>query len=211
VFLASVLTALSGAAVAMKVDPSAAVIAKLSAAGELAKASEREIGEAIEQAQRVALVAGVAKGLLLTPLMALALAVALKIAAWLLGRKALFAECFTAASLALLPLAVFHGVELAAALRQGVLTPAMAETLVPTALSAIKAVEAPWSRVLRAADLVNLWSALVLGLGFASASRWSPWRGALFGALLYVLFAGAFLIGLPGLMAGASGMGGPTP
>jgi len=156
VVLASVLTALSGAAVAMKVDPSAAVIGKLSAAGELAKASEREIGEAIEQAQRVALVAGVA-------------------------------------------------------LRQGVLTPAMAEALVPTALSAFKAVEAPWSRVLGAADLVNLWSALVLGLGFASASRWSPGRGALFGVLLYVLFAGAFLIGLPGLMAGASGMGGPTP
>lgn len=211
VFLAALLSAASGAAVALKVDSSASVIDKLSMAGELAKASEREISDAIEQAQRIWLVAGVAKGLLLMPLIALALAVVLKVAGWLISRKAPFGACLTAASLAMLPLAVFHAVELVATMRQVVLTPAMAEGLVPTSLLAFKAVEMPWARVLKAVDLVNVWSALVMGLGFASASKWSPWKGALFGLLLYVLFAAAFFVGLPGLMAGRPGMGGPTP
>jgi len=209
--LVAILSASSGAAVALRMDSSADVIGKLTVSGELAKSSEREISDAIEQAQRIWLVVGVAKGFLLMPLAVLAIAVVLKVAGWLIARKAAFAACLTAASLAMLPVALFHAVELVSALRQVVLTPAMAESLVPTSLLALRDAQLPWSRVLKAADLVNVWSALVMGLGFASASKWSPWKGALFGLALYVLFAGAFLIGLPGLMAGRPGMGGPTP
>ena len=211
VVLVSVLSSASGAAVALKVDMSSSVIDKLSMAGELAKASEREISEAIEQMQRVSLVMGVAKGLLVMPLVVLAIGVALKVAAWLLGRKAAFSACFTAASLAMLPLGVFHLAELVAASRQVALTPAAAGDLVPTSLVAVWAAEAPWSRVLRALDVVNIWSSLVMGLGFAAASSWRPWKGALFGLFMYLLFAGAFLVGLPGLMGGGPGTGGPTP
>jgi Yip1 domain len=207
--LVSVLTALSGAAIGARLDATSVVIPKLAQSGELAKASERELSEAIEQAQRVSLVTGVAKGLLLMPLIVLVLGVVLKVAAWLIGRKALFAEALTAAALAMLPLAVLRALELVAALRASVLTPAMAESLVPSALSALREASSPGlSRVLGAVDVVNIWAALLLGLGFAAATRWAPWKGALFGLLLYVLFASAFLVGLPGLLAGVHGMGG---
>jgi hypothetical protein len=207
VLLVSVLTALSGAAVGARLDASRAVIPEMAKSGELAKASEREISEAVDQRQRVSLVSGVAKGAFLVPLMVLGLGVVLKLAAWLLGKKALFIECFTAAALAMLPVALLRALELAVALKNPVLTPAMTQALVPSALGALVDAGSPGlARVLKAVDLVNIWSSLMLGLGFAAATRWAPWKGALFGLLLYVLFASAFLVGLPGLSSG-----GPPP
>lgn len=208
-------TAVSGVAVALKVDLSRTVISKMERSGELAKATEREVEEAIEQAKRVAIVASVAKGVFVAPVAVLLVGGVLQFAAWLLGKKAPFAACTTAAALALLPVAVFHAVEFFAALRQDALSQQMAEALVPTSLAQLRNGLAPAEqRVMATLDIVNLWSALLLGLGFAAATKWTPWRGALFGVVLYALFAGAFLIGLPGLMAngpggGPPGMGGP--
>lgn len=207
--LAAVLTALSGAAVAAKVDPSATVLARMEMTGELSKATEREVEEAVGQASRIGIVGGVAKGLFLTPLWVLTLAVVLKCAAWLAGKKASFSALFTAGALALLPVALFHGIRLVSALRQDVLSPAMAEALVPSSLATLGLKGAPGlTRVYEALDVVNLWSAVVLGLGFAAAAGVARWRGAVLGVFLYALFAGAFLVGLPGVMAAASSMGG---
>ncbi len=204
--LVAVLTAAAGAAIALRLDTSRTVIPQMQMSGELMKASEREVNEAIEQAGRVALVGGIAKGLMLMPLLVLLLSVVLKIAAWLIGRKALFADLFTVAALAMLPVAVFHGIEVLAALKLEVITPRVAETLVPTSLSSVIAMASPaLKRVYTAIDLINIWVALLMGLGFAAASKWAPWKGALFGLFLYVLFAAAFFVGLPGL---AEGMGG---
>lgn len=204
--LVSVLTAVSGAVVAMRLDASRVVIPKMQMSGELMKASEREITEKIQQEQRVALVGGVAKGLLLMPLLTLILSVVLKVTAWLIGRKALFAQCFTVAALTLLPVAVFHGIEIIVALSQAVLTPALIASLVPSSPS----FEVPgrFSSVVKSLDFFNLWGALLMGLGFAAASGWKQWKGAIFGVFLYVLYACVFLIGLPAVMAGA-GPGGP--
>lgn len=206
--LVAVLTAAAGAVIALRLDASRLVIPKMQMSGELMKASEREVNEAIEQAQRVALVGGIAKGLLLMPFLVLVLSVVLKLAAWLIGRKALFAELFTVAAIAMLPVAVFHGIEVLAALRLEVITPRVAESLVPSSLAAVMAKASPaLTRVYSALDLINLWASLLMGLGFAAASKWSPWKGALFGLFLYVLFAAAFFVGLPGL-APPEGMGG---
>jgi len=206
--LVSVLTAGAGAVIALRLDTSRVVIPKLAMSGELMKVSEREVGEAIEQAQRVALVGGIAKGLLLMPLLVLLLAVALKIAVWLIGRKALFAELMTVAALTMLPVAVFHGIELVAAWKLDLITPRVAETLVPSSLSFfIQQAPPGLSRLYQALDFVNLWAAAIMGLGIAAASKWTPARGAVFGLVLYALFAAAFLIALPGLMP-AEGMGG---
>ncbi len=207
--LVAVLTAAAGAVIALRLDAARLVIPKMQMSGELMKASEREVNEAIEQAQRVALVGGIAKGLLLMPLLILLLAVALKIAAWLLGKKALFADLFTVAALTMLPVAVFHGIEVLAALKLEVITPRVAETLVPSSVAALVEMAPPvLNRVYGAIDLINIWAALLMGLGFAAASKWSPWKGALFGLFLYVLFASAFMVGLPGLSPPGGGMGG---
>ncbi|MFZ5442707.1 MAG: YIP1 family protein [Myxococcota bacterium] len=204
----AVLTAAAGAVIALRLDSARVVIPKMAMSGELMKASEREVSEAIEQAQRVALVGGIAKGLLLMPLLVLLLAVALKFASWLIGRKALFAELITVAALTMLPVAVFHGIELVSALRLELITPRMAETLVPSSVDAFVGMASPaLKRVYGAIDFVNIWASLLMGLGFAAASKWSPWKGALFGLFLYVLFAAAFFVGLPGMSPG-EGMGG---
>lgn len=206
--LVAVLTAAAGAVIALRLDAARLVIPKMQMSGELMKASEREVNEAIEQAQRVALVGGIAKGLLLMPLLVLLLSVVLKVAAWLIGRKALFADLFTVAALTMLPVAVFHGIEVMAALRLEVITPRVAETLVPSSVAALVGMASPaLKRVYTAIDLINIWASLLMGLGFAAASKWSPWKGALFGFFLYVLFAAAFFVGLPGL-APPEGMGG---
>lgn len=206
--LVAVLTAAAGAVIALRLDASRVVIPKMQMSGELMKASEREVNEAIEQAQRVALVGGIAKGLLLMPLLVLLLSVVLKVAVWLIGRKALFADLFTVAALTMLPVAVFHGIEVVAALKLEVITPRVAETLVPSSVAALVGMASPaLKRVYTAIDLINIWASLLMGLGFAAASKWSPWKGALFGFFLYVLFAAAFFVGLPGL-APPEGMGG---
>ena len=198
--LVAVLTAASGAAIALRLDAARLVIPKMAMSGELMKASEREVDEAIQQAQRVALVGGIAKGLMLMPLLVLLLSVVLKVASWLIGRKALFADLFTVAALTMLPVAVFHGIEVVAALKLEVITPRVAETLVPSSLAALLDMTSPaLKRVSGAIDLINIWAALLMGLGFAAASKWSPWKGALFGLFLYVLFAAVFFVGLPGL------------
>jgi hypothetical protein len=203
-----VLTAAAGAATAMKLDASRIVIPKMAMSGELAKASEREVADAIDQAQRIALVGGIAKGLLAMPLLVLLLAVGLKVSGWLIGRKALFADLFTVAALAMLPSAVFHGVELLSALQLEVITPRIAESLVPSSLASLMdGGSTQMKRVFGAIDLINIWGALLMGLGFAAASKWSLWKGAMFGLLLYVLFAGVVFVGLPGLVP-PEGLGG---
>lgn len=204
-------TAASGTALALRLDASRLVIPKLQQTGELAKASEREISEQIEQTERVAIVVGVAKGVFLVPLEILFLGLALKIAAWLIGRKALFMRAFTVAAITMLPLAVYHLVLAASALSQGSLSPKMAAELVPTSLAALVQASPVAARALGAVDFFNLWAALLMGLGFSSATQLTPWKGLLLGLVLYVLFACAVFIGLPGLMAGGPGgpMGGP--
>lgn len=199
--LLATLTATSGALIGARLDTARLVLPKLEASGELMKASEREVSEKIDEAQRVAIVAGVAKGALLMPLLVLLLAVALKLTAWLLAKKALFADLFTVAALAMLPVALFHGLEALAAARLEVITPSMAAALVPSSLTAVLGAPANpgLARVYGAVDLVNVWAALLMGLGFAAASKWHPAKGAALGLLLYVLFAAAFFVGLPGL------------
>lgn len=199
--LVAVVTAAAGAVVALRLDSSRVVISQMQQSGQIGSASEREIDEAIEQAGRVALVGGVAKGLLLMPLLTLLLATLLKIAAWLTGQKTLFMELFTVAALTMLPVGLMHLIELLSAARLEVITPAMLESLAPTSLAAVMESASPGlSRVYRALDLINIWGALVMGLGFAASAKLPAWKGALFGLFLYVLFASAFMVGLPGLV-----------
>jgi hypothetical protein len=222
--LAVVLTAAASAAVGARVDSARLVLPKLEASGELAKASEREISEQVEQAQRLVIVAGVAKGIFGVPLIALLSAVGLWLMSWLLGGRARFVELFTVACLMLLPLAMGQGLALAAALRQSSLSPSMAKALVPSSLAQLVSSDetgperaragAPaggWKRtaltaILELADFFHLWAALVLGLGFASATKLSRGRAIPIGILLYFLVVAAVTIGLPGIADGAAGL-----
>lgn len=192
----------SGVAFASRLDASPSVIAKMEQSGELAKSSERELNEEIEQAQRIALVGGVAKGVFLMPLCLLLVAVALKLAAWLVGRKLLFVHAFTVAAVAFLPIAVFHVLFGIVALKQPVVSAAMASQLLPSSLSAVVTGGGPKvARVLAQVDFFNLWAAALVGLGLAAGTKMRAWRGVGLGLFLYVMLS-AVQVGLPGLSGG---------
>jgi hypothetical protein len=218
--LTVVLTAAASAALGVKLDSARLVLPKLEAAGELGRASERELSEQVEQAHRVAIVAGVARGLFGVPAIALLSAAGLWLLSWLLGGRATFAELFTVASLMLLPMAAAQGITLASALRQTSLSPTMAKQLVPSSLARLVSTddvgppreEAPraWKRtsrtaLLELADFFHLWAALLMGLGFAAATKVSRRRAVPTGMLLYFVVVAAFTIGFPGLADGAGG------
>lgn len=195
--------AAAGAAFADRLDAAKEVLPKMEEKGELAKASEREVSEEIEQTQRIALVLGVGKAIFGMPLAVLAIAVALKLLAWLLGRKSEFGALFTAAAIAMLPAALFYLLATIVALRQDVIAPAQAGKLMVSSLAPLFSDLSPGKgRVLGAIDFFNVWSAGLLGLGFAASTKMSAGRGVLLGLLLYVLFAAAILVGLPGMMGG---------
>lgn len=194
---------LSAVALYARWDASPRVVSELTMAGEIARVTEQELIDKINTAERVLLVAGVAKGLFLTPLFALALAVVLKLTGWLLGRKADFGKCFAAGVVALLPVGLYHLIYAVCAFSQAVITDSQMTRLVPSSLAALLPQVGPKAaRALAAVDFFNLWSAVLLGLGFASASGMKKGRGVLVGLVLYVLFAAVFLIGLPGMGGG---------
>lgn len=199
-----VAVAFSGLAFAYRLDPSAAVISKMELSGELAKASERELGEEIQQAQRIALVGGVAKGVFVMPLVVLLVAVALKLCAWLIGKKLLFAHAFTGAAVAFLPIAVFHLLYGLVALKQPVVSAGMAPQLLPSSLAVLAPAGKLAAKVLGQLDFFNLWAAALLGLGLSAGTKLRAWRGVGLGLFLYVMLS-AVQLGLPGLMGGGGG------
>ncbi len=215
--LTMILTALGSAAVGTRLDTARVVLPKLAESGELAKATEREVSEQIEQAQRVAIVAGVAKGIVVVPLLALLASAGLWIWSWLMGGRATFQRLFTAVALASLPFACAQGITLASALRQRTLSPVMVDELVPSSAAAfvpapvdsgpkeLKAPRPEWKpqasrSLLGLLDFFHLWAALLLGWGFASAARLERWRGAPATTALYFLVLAAVMVGLPNLM-----------
>lgn len=217
--LTMVLTAAASAAIGVRLDASRIVIPKLAQSGELAKASEREVSEQVEQAQRVAIVGGVAKGVLGVPVLALIAAAALWVWSWLLGGKATFLRCLTAVTLTLWPFCCSQAVTLASALRQPALSPRMASELVPSSVAALVEKQPEASRgppakdgpqpawkpiapraLLGLVDFFHLWAALLFGLGLSAAANLPKRRAVPAGVLVYVAVFAALTVGLPNLM-----------
>lgn len=193
----------SGAAFALRWDAGPSVIARLQAAGELQDTTEQEIAEQISMARRVRLVQGVALGVFLVPLGVLLLACGLKLCGWLFERPAKMVRCLSAASLGLLPLALYHAVRTACALNRTVLADGDGPGLVPSTLAALfPHVRPPLERVLAGVDYFGLWCALLLGLGFAAASGMRRHRAVLLLFTLYAVQIGVVQAGLPGLLGG---------
>ncbi|MCY1077618.1 YIP1 family protein [Archangium lansingense] len=200
----------SGTAFSLRWDAGTAVVQQMQMSGQLERTTETEISEQIQTASRKELVAGIAKGVFVMPLMTLVLAAALWVAAWLFDRTAPFGQLMSAAALAMLPIALYHLVFTVCALAQHSLTEAGAQDLVPSSLAALGGLSPNAAKVLRGVDFFNLWSVALMGLGFSSATGMSKGRAVLLCLVLYVLFIGVFFIGVPAMMAGGpGGPGGP--
>jgi len=206
--LLSLCVALSGSAFALRWNAAPAVVQKLQQSGELGRYSESELADEIQTASRKALVGGIAKGVFVMPLQVLLLAAVLWFAGWLFGTPAAFGRMMSVASIAMLPIALYHLIFAVCAVAQHSMTEAQVQTLVPSSLAVLKGLSPKLQPALRAVDFFNLWSVVLLGLGFASATGMRRGRALLLAVTLYVMYVGVFLIGLPGMSGGEGGPGG---
>lgn len=208
--LVLLMASVAAAAVAwfLRWDATGSVVQNLAMSGELMRATEVEIADQIAQAERMALVAGIAKGVFVMPVLVLLLAVAVKLTGWFVGRPAPFPRAFTTAAVSLLPIALYYLLFSVAVLFQQQVTEGMRETLLPSTLGHLIEPSSPaLRRLLSAVDFFNLWSAVLLGLGISEATGLKRWKGVALGLLLYAMYAAVFMIGIPG-MQGGPGMGG---
>ncbi|HYO73266.1 MAG TPA: YIP1 family protein [Archangium sp.] len=203
--LLAVCVSASGTAFSLRWDAGPAVVQQMQMSGQLGRATETEISEEIQTASRKALVSGIAKGVFVMPLLTLVLAAALWVVAWLLDKSAPFGQLMSAAALAMLPIALYHLIFALCALAQHSLSEARVMDLVPSSLAALDGLSPKVAQVLRGVDFFNLWSVVLLGLGFSSATGMSKGRAVLLWVVLYILFVGVFFIGVPEMMAGGSG------
>ena len=195
--------AFSGFAFALRWDAASSVVRGLSAAGELAGTTEQELASKITTAGRVALVGGIARGVFVMPILALLMALAVKIAGWLIGRSIAFADSFSACTTALLPVALYHLIFGVVALSSEVLLDGQDKTLIPSHLGEVLSGLSPeMARLASAADVFNLWAVALLGVGFSAATGMPRWRALIFSLVLYAAWAGVFLVGLPAMGGG---------
>ena len=201
--LVALAVSFSGAAFALRWNAEAAVVRELSMSGELARLTEQELSDKIVMQSRLALVSGIAKGVFLMPLAALLFALGVKFCGWLIGRPIPFSRSFSATTVALLPIAVYHLVYGVVALASASVGDRRAEGLVPSHLGHVLTGLSPeMARLASVADVFNLWAAVLLGLGYAAATGWTRPKGIAFALVLYLMWAGVFLVGLPAMGGG---------
>jgi hypothetical protein len=198
-------TGLAGTAVGLRWNAAPAVAAELREEGELSKISEQEFQELVARKQRTKLVAGVADGLFGVPFRLGALALALTLVAWLMGRSLPLGKAWQLAALAAMPVAIAHFSLATAVFRQGTLELKQVEDLLPSHLGAWLHAEGPRAELYRAVDLFQLWTVGLMGLGFSEGTGLSRARGLLLALFLFALYVGAFRVGVPGLLAGRWG------
>jgi hypothetical protein len=200
---------LSGTAFALRWEAAPATIQRLQTSGELGRYSESELADEIQTSSRKALVGGIAKGVFVMPLMVLALAAVLWFTGWLFGAPAAFGKMMAVASIAMLPIALYHLIFAVCASAQFSMTEARVETLVPSSLAALDGLSPKVQKVLKAVDFFNLWSVGLLGLGFSAATGMRRGRALLLAGVLYAMYVGVFMVGLPAMADGPGGRGGP--
>ncbi|XHF20438.1 YIP1 family protein [Corallococcus interemptor] len=193
----AVCVAISGTAYALRWDATASIVSALPTDSTASSVSESDIAEQIQTASRKALVGGIAKGLIVMPLMVLLLACILWVAAWLFNKPAVFGQLMAAAAVALLPIALYHLIYAVCAAYQHSLTDLRAERLVPSSLALLEGLSPKMQRVLKGVDFFNLWSVGLLGVGFSTATGMRLGRSLLLIGVMYLMYVGVFFIGLP--------------
>ena len=198
---------LSGTAFALRWEAAPATIQRLQMKGEIGRYSESELADEVQTASRKALVGGIAKGVFVMPLQVLALAAVLWFTAWLFGTPGAFGKMMAVASIAMLPIALYHLIFALCASAQFSMTEARVETLVPSSLAVLDGLSPKAQKLLKAVDFFNLWSVGLLGLGFSSATGMRRGRALLLAAVLYAMYVGVFTVGLPAMGGGGGGPG----
>ena len=187
VVLLCLCTAFAGAAFAVRWNAGPSIIRGLEMSGQLKGMPEADLADQIQQAERLKLVTGIAGGLVMPALMVLGIAVVLSILAWLLGKKGSFKSFFTAAAVGTLPLALARFLYGLVALVQSSLSEDRAATLLPSTLASVIHAPSPkLMRLLSSVDFFHIWTALLIGVGFAAVVGMRRRQGLIVGASLFL-------------------------
>ena len=178
---------LLGAALAYRVDARSSTLRMLDKSGQLQTMSDRQVAEEAHKAERVAVVASVAKGVVGVPLQLGASCVALLALVWFLRGRIKGSAVVPVAAATLLPGALANLLDAVSAFRHASLPPD-GVPLAPRSLSAVLPLFGhplvdPWLKLGAALDFFSLWAALLLAFGVAAAGQIRK-RNALIGTLV---------------------------
>jgi hypothetical protein len=178
---------LLGAALAYRMDAKSSTLRKLEMSGQLQTMSDRQVADETHNAERVAVVVSVAKGVVGVPLQLGSACVALLALAWFLRGRVKGSAVVPVAATTLLPEAIADLLDAATAFRHASLPPE-GVPLAPRSLSAVLALLGhplmdPWLKLGAALDFFSLWAAVMMGFGVAAVGQ-IPRRNALTGTLI---------------------------
>jgi hypothetical protein len=174
-------------AIAYRVDARSSTLRKLEMSGQLQGMSERQIAEDTRSAERVSMVATLAKGAVGVPVrLGLACASILALC-WFFRGRVKGSAVLPVAATTLIPTAIADLVDAVTAFRHTALPPE-GVPLAPRSLSALlllldRPLMGPWLKLGHALDFFSLWSAAMLAYGVAAVGQ-VPRRTALVGTLI---------------------------
>jgi len=173
--IAFVCALLAGGAHSLRVDAKDATLQRLEKQGGLQNMSDRQIEDETRTAERIFVVARVARGAFEAPLQLGLTCLAVLGLGWFLKGRVKGSAVAPVAAATLLPGALANLLDAVAALQHAVLPPGPAE-LSPRSLSGIFAVlghplMGPWLKLGNTFDFFSLWAALMLGYGVAHAGQ----------------------------------------
>jgi hypothetical protein len=177
---------LLGAALAWRVDARSSTLRKLDASGQLQTMSDRQVADETRNAERVAQVVSVAKGVVSAPLRLGLSSLALLAMIWFLRGRVKGSAVVPIAAATLLPGAIANLLDAVSAFRHAAIPPE-GVPLSPRSLGALlpllgHPLPEPWLKLGNALDFFSLWTAVMLAFGVAAAGRLSK-RSALLGTL----------------------------
>jgi hypothetical protein len=178
---------LLGAATAYRVDARSSTLRKLEMSGQLQTMSDRQVADETHNAERVAEVASVAKGVVGAPLQLGSASIALLALTWFLRGRVKGNAVVPVAATTLLPGALANLLDAVSAFRHEALPPE-GVPLVPRTLGAIlpffgHPLMDPWLKLSNAVDFFSLWAAVMMAFGVAAVGQ-IPKRRALPGTLI---------------------------
>lgn len=178
---------LLGAALAFRADARASTLRNLEMSGQLQSMSDRQIEDETRQAERVAQVTGIAKGVVGAPVQLGLACLAILVLVWFFRGRLKGGAVVPVAAATLLPGALANLVDAAAAFRHAMIPPE-GVPLGPRNLTAVlvlagKPLVGPWVKFGNALDFFSLWAAVMLAFGVAAAGQ-VPKRTAVIGTLI---------------------------
>lgn len=174
-------------ALAYRVDARSSTLRRLEKSGELKTMSDRQIADETRRAERVFVVATVAKGAVGAPVRLGLTCVSILALCWFFRGRVKGSAVVPVAATVLTPTAIADLIDAVTAFRHATLPPEGA-ALAPRSLSAIlmlldRPLMPPWIKLGNALDFFSLWSAAMLAYGLVAVGQ-VPRRNAIIGTLM---------------------------